>query len=508
VRHILEFVQGGVGDFLRFVDEMLFTKKAEKLIPHSAVERIVRIIMIPRAHTVLCLAALVSPLQAAENFWDEIPQTPSTTRPAVVLDDYWNSEFQRVNQEIAAAKQTKLILFGDSITWSWSLGPATGRKLWEEHFAPYHPINMGNSGDITPVMLHRVTRGNLDFPVSNQPKVAMMLCGINNFGVTKSADGKETWNLGINCPPADIANGQRAIAQVFRRKLPGTRVIMLALLPVSDVAKWEKVKQVNTIQEAVTRDSNEVTFINLQDRFLKADGTFNKALYTDGTHLNADGYQEWMKGIHDNIKKLTDAPSLAPSKIMFIGGSEVEGQDSSRSYRRYLDGMLRRKGHLIDFVGSRHKHNDDKTEADSYQFDPDHEGHTGKDSAWFAENMPRLLEQNVPDIAVIHLGAEDIASAKSADEPLTDGIIHDIDRVIHALRAKYANVKILVATPISKKGHEETTAVLNRKIQNLAKSSNQPMLVIEAESRPDPDGARKIAETMAEAIQSLSPQSK
>lgn len=217
-------------------------------------------------------ALLISSLQAAENFWDEIPLTPSTTRPSVVLDDYWNSEFLRVNREVAAAQNTQLVFFGDSITWSWSLGPATGRELWENQFAAYHPINMGNSGDITPIMLHRVTRGNLDFPAGKHPKVAVLLCGINNFGVTKSAEGK----------------------------------------------------------------------------------------------------------------------------------------DSSTSYRRYLDGMLRRKGHVIDFVGSRKKHNDDKTEPDSYQFDPDHEGHWGKDSAWIAENMPRLLERNVPDVAVIHLGAEEI----------------------------------------------------------------------------------------------------
>ena len=141
----------------------------------------------------------------APNFWDEIPLSPSTTMPSVVLDDYWNSEFQRVNREVAAAQNTRLVFFGDSITWSWSLGPATGREIWENQFKDHHPINMGNSGDITPVMLHRVTRGNLDFPDGRHPKVAVILCGINNFGVTKSAGGKEKWDLGPDCPPEDIA---------------------------------------------------------------------------------------------------------------------------------------------------------------------------------------------------------------------------------------------------------------------------------------------------------------
>ena len=141
----------------------------------------------------------------------------------MVLDDSWNSEFQRVNREVAGAQNTSLIVFGDSITWSWSLGPETGWELWDSQFADSKPVNMGNSGDITPVMLHRVTRGNLDFPIGRHPKVAVMLCGINNFGVTESAGGKETWGLGSDCPPEDIAHGQRAIAQVFRRRLPFRR---------------------------------------------------------------------------------------------------------------------------------------------------------------------------------------------------------------------------------------------------------------------------------------------
>ena len=172
--------------------------------------------------TLAVLLASVFAAQAAENFWDAKPASPSTTRPLEVRDDYWNSQFHRVNREVAAAKNCQLVFFGDSITWSWSLGPATGKAIWEKQFVPNHPINMGNSGDITPVMLHRVTRGNLDFPADRQPKVAVLLCGINNFGVTKSAGGKEVWDLGANCPPQDIADGQRAIAQVFRRRLSQT----------------------------------------------------------------------------------------------------------------------------------------------------------------------------------------------------------------------------------------------------------------------------------------------
>ncbi len=436
---------------------------------------------------ILTLAVLLAPVfaaeAAAENFWDAIPVSPSTTRPLEVLDDYWNSQFQRVNREVAAAKNCQLVFFGDSITWSWSLGPATGKAIWEKQFLPDHAINMGNSGDITPVMLHRVTRGNLDFPADRQPKVAVLLCGINNFGVTKSAGGKEEWDLGTNCPPQDIADGQRAIAQVFRRRLPQTRLIMLGLLPVADRAKWEKCQKVNAIQAAVTRDSDEVGFIDLQDKFLLPDGTINKSLFTDGLHLTAEGYQTWAQGIAPKLDELLKAPPLTPVKIMLVGGSATEGSDSSRSYRCHLDGLLRQKGHHIDFVGSRHKHNDNKSEPDSYQFDPDHEGHSGKSFAWFAEHMPVLLEKTTPDIAVLQLGAEDIAQ--------------DVVSVIASVRAKNPSVKVVLAHP---EKHMMSSARSPVVVANIGMDPNT--------KAPSAGEAQKIAAILAEAISPLMPSKK
>lgn len=443
----------------------------------------------------LALLPLLAPLRAATGFWDEIPPSPSTTRPAVVLDDYWNSEFQRVNREIAAAKDPQLVFFGDSLTWSWSLGPATGKDVWEKHFAPYRPVNMGNSGDITPVMLHRVTRGNLDFPAGVHPKVAVLLCGINNFGVTSSAGGKERWELGKDCPPEEIAHGQRAIAQVFRRKLPSTRVIMLALLPLADRAKWEKVQRVNAIQEAVNRDDNEVVFLNLKDRFLQPDGNIDRSLFTDGLHLSPDGYRKLAEGLAPVIGKFAKAPPLDPVKILLVGGLVTEGPDSSRCYRRYLDGLLRRKGHAIDFIGSRRKHLNDTVEADSYEFDPDHEAHPGKSPAWLAENIERLMVAGVPDIAVIELDAEGAEA------------VGHLNRIVESLRASNPKVGIVFANNGTAERRKELAALLDGR---FPASGTSPVTVAEIDRAsapkdglPNAEEARKMAEVLAGAIEPL-----
>jgi lysophospholipase L1-like esterase len=467
----------------------------------------------------LVSALLISNLQAGEHFWDEIPLSPSTTRPAEVLDDYWNSEFHRVNCEVAAAQNTQLIFLGDSITWSWSLGPATGKEIWENQFAAYRPINMGNSGDITPVMLHRVTRGNLDFADGQHPKIAVLLCGINNLGVSQSAGGREQWHLGPHCPPADIANGIRAIAQVFRRRLPGTRLIMMATLPVSDDGKRAKCRQASAINAALVRNDNEVAFVDLQDKFLLADGSLNEQLFTDGTHLTVEGYRVWAKGIEPLILKFMKAPPLKPVKIMLIGDSVTEGRDSDGSYRRYLDGMLRREGHLIDFVGSRRKHNDDKTEPENYEYDVDHEGHWGKDSAWLAENMGRLLTGKVPDVAVIHLGTEEILSSNAAAESLTDGIVQNLGKLINTLREKNGNMKIVISAITPVPGKEDAVKLLNLKISRYVQSnSTRPCQVVLADPHkgfdvsedlatdgtlPNAAGARKMASVFADAIHDM-----
>ena len=102
--------------------------------------------------------------EAGQDFWDTIPASPSTQAAEKIQDDYWQGEFGRVNQAVAKADGTEVVFFGDSITLGWSRGKALGKPIWEEYFAKYKPINMGSSGDITPVMLYRIESGNLDFP--------------------------------------------------------------------------------------------------------------------------------------------------------------------------------------------------------------------------------------------------------------------------------------------------------------------------------------------------------
>ncbi|MBX2850806.1 MAG: hypothetical protein KTR15_03560 [Phycisphaeraceae bacterium] len=253
------------------------------------------------------LLAGCKPVPSGPQFMDPVPPSSSTTIPEKIHDNYWHSQFQRVNKEVAAAKGSQVVFFGDSITKGWSLLSAKGKPVWEERFAKYNPINMGNSGDITPVMLYRVNHGNLDFPNGQVPRVAVLLCGTNNYVVKQSDGGKVKWGLGIDTPPSEVADGVRAVAQAFRTKLPGTRVIVLGILPVKQKVKWAKCQETNRILAGYAYPGDEVVFLDLQDEFADVDGKLKPGLFTDGTHLTTQGYRVLADAIGPVIERLIQA---------------------------------------------------------------------------------------------------------------------------------------------------------------------------------------------------------
>ncbi len=235
---------------------------------------------------------------------DPVADCSSTRAPSEIKDSYWHGQFERVNAEVAAAKDCKLVFFGDSITKDWTLLRQSGKAVWDERFAKHNPINMGNSGDITPVMLYRCRNGNLDFPKGEEPLVAVLLCGTNNYVVTKSAKGEVEWDLGIDTSPVDVAEGVRAVAQAFREELPTTRLIVLGILPVKNAKKQSKVNETNQILGGYHYPYEKILFMDLKDQFMNEDGTLKSELYTDGTHLTPEGYEVMADAIQPEIERL------------------------------------------------------------------------------------------------------------------------------------------------------------------------------------------------------------
>jgi lysophospholipase L1-like esterase len=259
------------------------------------------VFVLPASMLMGCQSAPTGP-----QFMDPVPVSSSTTMPERIQDTYWHGQFVRVNKEVAAANNVQVVFFGDSITKSWTLLRADGKPVWEKRFAKYNPINMGNSGGITPTMLYRVNHGNLDFAKGQEPRVAVLLCGTNNYVVKQSDGGKVKWDLGLDTPPSEVADGVRAIAQAFRKKLPTTRVIVLGILPVKQPKKLPKVLETNRILSGYSYPKDEVMFMDLQDLYINEDGKLKPGLFTDGTHLTTQGYEVMAEALVPEIDRLIE----------------------------------------------------------------------------------------------------------------------------------------------------------------------------------------------------------
>lgn len=112
------------------------------------------------------------------------------------------------------------------------------------------------------------------------------------------------WDLGIDTPPNEVAQGIRAVAQAFCRKLPTTRVIVLGILPVKQAVKWTKCQETNRFLASYHYPEDEVVFLNLEDRFTDEDGKLKPELFTDGTHLTTAGYKVMADAIQPEIEHL------------------------------------------------------------------------------------------------------------------------------------------------------------------------------------------------------------
>jgi hypothetical protein len=131
------------------------------------------------------------------------------------------------------------------------------------------------------------------------------------------------------------------------------------------------------------------------------------------------------------------APSLT---IMPIGDSITSGETGWSTYRCYLDGMLRDAGVSFDLVGSQDLPYGGGQYECPAEFDSDHEGYWGAQVSDVVGYTTQVVESLQPDIALIHLGTNDIAFGVTVDETAAR-----LEEFIVGLQAVNPDITILVA---------------------------------------------------------------
>ena len=178
-----------------------------------------------------------------------------------------------------------LLFIGDSITNGWE---EVGRGVWSRFYAKRNAVNLGIGGDQTQHVLWRLDHGNID---GISPRLAIVMIGTNNAGHRQ---------------PEQTAAGIKAIVQRLRDKLPKTKILLLAIFP-RGVDNNDPLRRINVKANEIVStlgDGQNGFYLDINPKFLAADGTLSKEVMPDLLHPNAKGYEIWAEAIEPTVAKL------------------------------------------------------------------------------------------------------------------------------------------------------------------------------------------------------------
>jgi lysophospholipase L1-like esterase len=200
----------------------------------------------------------------------EPPRTAETCLTPLVKNPSRHSNF------LAQAKSGKcgVLFMGDSITDFW---PARGSNSWAR-FEKYQPLNFGISGDRTENVIWRITDGELD---NIDPQAVVLLIGTNNEGR-------------VHDDPEWVAAAIKKILGIIHEKHPKTKVVLMAIFPrdVKNHISRQKNDEINKIIKTYA-DGKNVIWLDINDKFLDANGEIPASLMPDKLHPSAAGYDIW-----------------------------------------------------------------------------------------------------------------------------------------------------------------------------------------------------------------------
>lgn len=213
-----------------------------------------------------------------------------------------NARFFELHEKFLArgkAGPIGLLFLGDSITEGWTKVP----HIWEHYFGQYQPANFGIGGDQTQHVIWRIENGELD---GITPKVTVLMLGTNNTGATGNT-------------AAEIAAADKKIVQLIRSKIPGTKVLVLAVFPrgarkdkdgkipdanITDAARRTEIINAVNVELAKLDDGQNVRFLDINAVFLGQDGKIPFSIMPDQLHPNAAGYQLWADAMKPRLTEM------------------------------------------------------------------------------------------------------------------------------------------------------------------------------------------------------------
>ena len=226
--------------------------------------------------------APAAPAQAAPAARPAPAPLPPATEPRPRDDARHKSFVERAQQG-----DIDLLFVGDSIT-DWWRTPNRGLPEFEKNFGQYKTANFGIAGDTTQGVLWRMQNGELE---GFKAKLIVFMLGTNNIGRNTNAD---------------IAAGDKAIIEEFRKRQPQAKVLVLGVFPRGaqpGTPARQAIAEINS-HLATFADNRNVFYMDIGPAFLEPDGTLSVEVMNDGLHPTTKGYALWAAAINDKVREL------------------------------------------------------------------------------------------------------------------------------------------------------------------------------------------------------------
>lgn len=249
---------------------------------------------------------LLSELMGDKILDTDIPANSAIVPASKLENDSYNwwtrhSDVLRIKDSI----NPEIVLIGNSITHFWGGEPKlkyadgkprkpNGPESWSSLFGKYRVLNLGFGWDRTQNVLWRLDRGELD---GLHPDLVVINIGTNNTSQTRNAR--------LNTA-TEIVEGISAICKRVRSKVPGTRIIIMAVFPREQSPTNPRRLLINEINRELNVFAKEqsITLVDISKGLLAADGTFIPGMTSDFCHPTEKGYQVWAEALNQVISEL------------------------------------------------------------------------------------------------------------------------------------------------------------------------------------------------------------
>lgn len=188
---------------------------------------------------------------------------------------------------------------GDSITRRWGTSDYQWKANlanWNSNFFGWNAADFGWGADSTQNILWRLENGELD---GVNPKIIVLLAGINNVGTVPGGDEKVE----------NITRGLQAIVKVMQEKAPNAVIILTGLFPRND--NMAVIPEINKINENLARmaDGKKIRYINVNDKLADQDGKLHPGMTVDRLHPTPKGYQIWADALKPIFTEILGPPA-------------------------------------------------------------------------------------------------------------------------------------------------------------------------------------------------------